>query len=322
MIMLQRLSLIMGVLFIYSFSHSQAMVKTAFAATQQIVAVVNEDAISGSDLGKRMRLIMASSGLPNTDEIRQKLVSQVLRTLINEALMMQEAKKINANISKEEIDAGLVQIAQQNNLKPEQFLGMLQKGGIDPSTMYDQVKAQVAWGKVIQAKLRPRVTISSRDVDDILERIKAKIGTTEYLSAEIFLPVENPKEEARVRKLANEMVREIKSGKASFFKLAQQFSQSAGSMNGGDKGWVNESQLSEELLAGLAALEKNQVSKPIKAIDGYHILFLRDKRTLTEDTVPSRQQIEYNIGSERMDKLQRRHLMDLRLSSFIEIRIK
>ncbi len=320
--MLQRLSIVMGVFCLYMFIAPFAMVKQVSAATQQIVAVVNEDAISGSDFSKRMRLIMASSGLPNTEEIRQRLVQQVLNGLINEALMMQEANKLGIKISKEEIEAGFAQIAQQNNLKPDQFLQMLRKGGIDPSTMYAQVRAQVAWSKVIQRKLRPRIIISDRDIDDTLERIKSKIGTTEYLVAEIFLPLENPKEEGSVRKLANQLVREIRSGKASFFKLAQQFSQSAGSMNGGDKGWVNESQLSEELLSELTKMEKNKVSSPIKTIDGYHILFLRDKRTLTEDTVPSRQQIEYNIGSERMDKLQRRHLMDLRLSSFIEIRIK
>ncbi len=322
MSIIRRLPIVTGISAIYVFVAMQIMISSASGMTQQIVAIVNEDVISGSDLDKRMHLIVASSGLPDTDEVRQKLAQQVLNGLINEMLMIQESKKFGINVSKEEIEAAFVQIAQQNNLKPEQFLKMLKKGGIDPHTMYDQLKAQVAWSKVIQVKLRPRVVVSKRDIDDTLERIRSKIGTTEYLTAEIYLPIETPKEEGRVRNLAQQLVREIKSGKASFFKLAQQFSQSAGSMNGGDRGWVNETQLPKELLSEISKLKKNQVSDPIKTSDGYHILFLRDKRTLKEDTVPSRQQVEYNIGSQRMDKLQRRYLMDIRSSSFIEIRMK
>jgi len=299
----------------------QVATGSANAATQEIVAVVNDAAISDSDLEKRMRLIMASSGLPNTKEIRKKMMPQVLSGLINEQLMLQEAEKYNLEVDSAAIDAGVAQIAQQNKMEPSQFVAMVKKSGIDISTMRQQVKAQVAWGQVVKARIRPRIVISERDIDDALERIKSKIGTTEYLAAEIFLPIENKKEVAQVSKLANGLVYEIKSGKASFFKLAQQFSQAAGSANGGNKGWVNEAQFSPSLLNGLKSLKKNQVTNPIKTLDGYHILFLRDKRTLSEDTIPSREQVEYTIGSDRLEKMQRRHLSDLRSASFVDIRV-
>lgn len=299
----------------------QVATGSANAATQEIVAVVNDAAISDSDLEKRMRLIMASSGLPNTKEIRKKMMPQVLSGLINEQLMLQEAEKYNLEVDSAAIDAGVAQIAQQNKMDPNQFVAMVKKSGIDISTMRQQVKAQVAWGQVVKARIRPRIVISERDIDDALERIKSKIGTTEYLAAEIFLPIENKKEVAQVSKLANGLVYEIKSGKASFFKLAQQFSQAAGSANGGNKGWVNEAQFSPSLLNGLKSLKKNQVTNPIKTLDGYHILFLRDKRTLSEGTIPSREQVEYTIGSDRLEKMQRRHLSDLRSASFVDIRV-
>lgn len=295
--------------------------KMVYANTQTIIAVVNDNIISASDLDKRMRLVVASSGLQNTKAIKQKLLQQVLDGLIGEQLMLQEAVKYGVVVDQKEVDAGLAQIAQQNNNKPEQFLSMLRNGGIDVSTMYQQIKSQVSWGKVVQKQLRSRVVISERDIDDTLERIKSKIGTTEYLVAEIFLPIENAKKEQGVKKLARQLVQEIRAGKVSFFKLAQQFSQAAGSAKGGDKGWVNEAQFPEELLGAVSKISKNQVTAPIKTSNGYHIFLLRDKRILSEETVPSRQQIEYNIGAERLDRLQRQHLMDLRLASFIDVRI-
>ncbi len=292
----------------------------SYAAVQEIVAVVNDGVISGRDLERRLKLIMGSSGLPNKPEIRQKLTPQVLENLINEEVMLQEARKAQVNVTQEEIDKGFLQIASQNKFKPDQFRAILKKNGIDASTMQDQIRAQIAWSKVVQKRLRPRVVVSDRDIDDAYERIHAKIGTTEYLTAEIFLPIIDGKNEKDVQQLANRLVREIRGGKASFFKLAQQFSGAAGATKGGDTGWVQESQIQQEVLDGLKKVKKNQVTSPIKTLNGYHLFFLRDTRILDESTMPSKDQIQYNLGTARLEKLQSRHLLDLRAASFIDIR--
>lgn len=317
MILYIRLLILFGLTLLGSISVGHSVQ----AGTQEIVAVVNDDAISARDLTTRMKLIIASSGLQNNKEIRAKLTPQILNSLINEQLMLQEARKMNIEVERSEIETGFAKIAVQNKSTPEKFKAMLRRGGIDISTMYLQIEAQVAWGKVVQKRLRPRVIVSDRDIDDTLSRIQAKVGSKEYLTAEIFLPIDGAKSVKSVKQLSNRLVREIKSGKASFFSLAQQFSKAAGAVNGGDTGWMQETQISEEILAGLKAIKKNQVTKPIKTLSGYHILFLRDIRTLTENTMPSRDQIYYSLGAERLEKLQRRHLMDLKAASFIDLRV-
>ena len=50
----------------------------------QIIAVVNDDAISKIDLLVRMQLIIHSTGLQDTAEVRARLAPQVLRALIDE----------------------------------------------------------------------------------------------------------------------------------------------------------------------------------------------------------------------------------------------
>ncbi len=299
---------------------SVAFVKPAVAAVQEIVAVVNDDAISARDFSKRMKLTIVSSGLPNNKDIRARVMPQVLGALINEKIMVQEARKMGMEVSNAEIDSGFAKIAAQNKMSADKFKATLRKSGIDITTMYDQVEAQIAWSKVVQKRLRPKVIISERDIDDTYERIKSKIGTKEYLAAEIFLPVDDASQEKQVKQLANRLVREVKGGKASFFKLAQQFSKSAGAIGGGDKGWLHEAQISSEILNALKSIKKNQVSNPVKTLNGYHILFLRDTRILTEDTMPSRDQIYYNLGAERLEKLQSRYLMDLKAAAFIDVR--
>lgn len=309
------------VIVLYCTVLSVVTVRDGVARVQEIVAVVNEEAISASDLNKRLKLIIASSGLPNNEDIRQKMTPQILNGLINERVMLQEARKMGIDVLPEEVEQGFATVAGQNKMKPDQFKTMLRRGGIDVSTMQSQIESQVAWSKVVQAKLRPRVVVSERDIDDAYDRVRAKIGTTEYLTAEIFLPFNNQKEQEKVKTLGKKLIREIKSGKASFFKLAQQFSKSAGASRGGDTGWLNEDQIDTSVLDGLKSIDKNKITGLIKTNDGYHIMFLRDTRTMTEDTVPSREQIHYNIGTDRLNKLQGRHLMDLRAASFIDIRL-
>jgi peptidyl-prolyl cis-trans isomerase SurA len=187
--------------------------------------------------------------------------------------------------------------------------------------MYAQIEAQVAWGKVVQARLRPKVIISERDIDAVIERLKRTQGSTEYLAAEIYLPFDNAEREGKALQLANRLVSEIRSGKASFFTLAQQFSKSAGSSSGGNLGWLPESQVDPDILKALKKTPKNKVTSPIRTPDGFHIMLLRDKRSISEGTMPSRDQINYNLGTQRLNKLQRRHLMDIKAASFIEIRV-
>src|SRR2546423_879453 len=56
----------------------------------RIAAVVNDEVISAYDLAARIHMVAVSSSLPDTPEVRQKIAGQVLRSLIDEKLQLQE----------------------------------------------------------------------------------------------------------------------------------------------------------------------------------------------------------------------------------------
>lgn len=60
----------------------------------RIVAVVNDEVVTVRDVVERMRMTFATTGIPDTPEIRRRLREQALRVLVDERLYMQEAKKI------------------------------------------------------------------------------------------------------------------------------------------------------------------------------------------------------------------------------------
>ncbi len=292
------------------------------ARSEGIAVVVNEGAITMSDVNDRMTLIMASSGLPDKPEIREKLMPQILGSLIDEQIRLQEAKKLDIAVPREEINEGFATIAGQNNQEPAQFREMLTRGGINVGTMDSQIEAQIAWGKVVAAKLRPKVIVTDNDIDSYMARLRKNIGTNEYLVGEIFLPVEKPQEDAQTRDLAQKLVQEMRQGKAPFFKLAQQFSKSAGAAQGGDLGWVSQGQLQKELDGVLPSVAQDNVSDPVRSTSGYHILNVREIRAVAEDTLPAREDVMRMIGLQRLERLQRRYLLDVKSASFIDNRLE
>jgi len=294
----------------------------AIADAESIAVVVNDDAITRSDINDRLRLIMVSSGMPDSDEIRAKLMPQIVTVMVDEEIRLQEAKKKGIDVSREEIDKGFGDIAAQNKIDAVKFKEMLTRGGLNIETMETQIRSQVAWAKVVQQELRPKIVVSDTDVDAKLELLQSNIGKNEYLVAEIFLPVDDVKKENDTVQLANQLLSDIRAGKAPFFKVAQQFSQSAGSAQGGDLGWVQQGQIAPELDAVLPTIGPNSYSNPIRSLTGYHILMVREQRQITQQTMPTREQVYHAIGQERLERQARRYLLDLKSSAFIDNRIQ
>lgn len=303
------------------------MIVTSYAASARaeqsmgIAAVVNDEAITMTDVTDRMKLVMVSSGLPNNPEIRAKIQPQVVEGLIEDQLKMQEAKRNKIEVTDEEVMDGVKVIAQQNKYEAEQFLVLLEKSGVPKETLMTQIKAQLAWNKVIKDVLRAQVEVKDSDIEQRIERLKNKVGQTEYLAAEIYLPLDQPKRNAETMKFAQRMAKELQAKKAPFGPVAAQFSKAAGAEKGGNLGWIQAGYLDPTLDQVLLSLPEGAVSDPIKAGNGLYIITLMKKRTITEESIPPREELTNMIGYERLDRVQQRTLLDLKSAAFIDRRV-
>lgn len=246
----------------------------------EIIAVVNDEAITHGDVDDRVALMFFSAGSEPNEDIKKRIRERVLKSMIDERLQLQEAKRYDVDISGDDIDRALETVAKQNGIPRAQFEDMLKEKGVPKSTLVDQIKATLAWTKVIQRVLRPQVEVGEDEINATLERIKANEGKSEFLLSEIYLAVENPADEEKVKALATDLVERMKAG-ASFGSLAQQFSQGTGALNGGDLGWVQPGQLASDLDAAAQGLRAGQIAPPIRLADGYHIIGKRDERIIS-----------------------------------------
>ena len=248
------------------------------AAEMKIAAVVNDDVISIFDVISRMRLVMISSNIPDSPEIRQKIGPQVLRSLIDEKLELQEAKKQNITATDDEISKALAQIEQQNSMRAGQLNEFMKARGIDRGSLVDQLSAGIVWAKLVRRQATQSIEISEEEIDEALKRVKEHANEPQSRVAEIFLGIDNPAQDEEVRRLAERLTQQMHQG-ARFSAVARQFSQSATAAVGGDIGWVRAEELSAELRKAVSTLRPGELSAPIRTGGGYYLLLVTDRRT-------------------------------------------
>lgn len=286
----------------------------------RIAALVNDEVISSLDVQSRMGLLFASTNIEDSDDNKKKLFPQILRSLIDEKLQMQEAKRLNITVTEGEVQAAIGRLAQQNNIPPENFAEMLQSRGLRYSDLITQIRSTIAWTKIVRQRFNTSAVVTEDEIEERLNQIKQNTSKPQYLLAEIFLPIESPDQEADVQALAEKLVMEVVNG-ANFASLAREFSQSASAEQGGDLGWVRADQLEQEVEQRLQNMTPNQISKALRLTDGYKIILLRDVRTPDSVTLPEKQEVAAELRQRKLESSARKYLRDLRSAALVDIRI-
>jgi peptidyl-prolyl cis-trans isomerase SurA len=265
------------------------------ALEQRIVAVVNDEVISAQDLNDRLQLVTLTSGIPDSEQARGRLAPQVLRSLIEETLQLQEAERLDITVEDAEIQRALANIAERNQMTVEVMQRFFAQNGINFATLLDQVRAQIAWVKVVNRQIVPRVTVTVDQLDMAVEEARRNAGEPEYLLSEIVLPVDNPAQAQVVAQDAARLVQTLREG-ASFESLARQVSAAASAESGGDVGWIRSSAIPQELRNTLESMREGEISDPIPSPVGYHIFLLRDRRLNQAAVDPSTGDVEVELA--------------------------
>ena len=291
--------------------------------TAGIAAVVNNEAISVSDLVARIDIAIAASRLRVSEELRRRLAPQVLRSLIDERLKVQEAERLGVTVSAAEMANARRNVEQRNGIANGALDGFLSSQGLDVAAVMDQLRAEILWSKLVRGRLGAAVSVGEGEIDEALAQLEANRGRPEYRVAEIFLAVESSEREGEVRAAATSLYEQLAAG-ANFAQIASQFSQSATAAVGGDVGWVLEGELPREIEAVLVQLQPGSIAPPVRSFDGYTIVMLLDRRTVLSNAPaagPDREAIRQEIGQRRLEMLARRYVRDLHRSAFINVRI-
>ncbi len=251
---------------------------------QRIAAVVNDEVISVYDLLSRIDLVVATTGLENSSEIRREIAPRVLQNLITEQLQLQEATRLDIEVSESQMERAVASIEADSGAPPGSFFTFLDSSRLNRESALAQIRAQITWGTVVRLRLGPSVVIGPEEIDASRQRYEAGLNQPTYRIAEIFLGVPAANQEASVAIDAQNLARQLQASNVDFTAFARQFSQNATAAVGGDLGWVQAGQLAPEIAARVVTLQPGEISEPVRSVEGFHILKLLAREDPVSET--------------------------------------
>jgi len=266
------------------------LAQAAGGSVNSIVAVVNGDIVTRSEIESRRRLLALSAGVAGDTSTQGG--DQILRLLIDERMRIQELSRRRIPVTDQDIASSVANIESRNGLPPGGVVQNLRRAGIEPRVLYDQIRAQIGWARLLRGMLGEQANISDAEVNEFLAGQRARLGEPEFLVSEIFIPVENPGQEAQVRRFVTDVIQRLRQG-VPFPMVAAQFSQSQSAVQGGAMDWMTGDRFDPAVTSILKQMPEGAISNPIRVPGGFEIVLLRDKRISGRDmaTIMSMRQV-------------------------------
>ena len=242
----------------------------------KIIAKVNGSPITSFDIEERLNIFLYEAKLEKNDANKNKFFREVLDTLINEELTIQEAIKISPNIyNRAELQA---QKLIESNFGPgdENIKKNLKSYAVSIQHIKKFFTADILLASIIKNR-------HEREFDSVAEKVQKKIKSlnlslkeNHYKLSEIKISPNTKIDSNGTLKLINEIIKQINKG-ANFNSLAQEFSSAKSKINNGKLGWIKETTITKDILTIVQETQVGQITQPIKVNNSYIIYRLEGK---------------------------------------------
>lgn len=255
----------------------------------QVVAVVGNRPVLASQVEEELFSRQAQGAkLPETQEGQEAVRRQVISSIVDEELLVQQALRDTAiTVTDQEIADGVEQQVRKvrGNFQSEvDYKAELQKAGFQTPEEYrrwlsEQQRRAALQNRLIdklrnEGKLKP-VAPTEQEMREFFETQKGNLGSRPAtLSFRQIAIAPKSTAEAKARSLAqaDSIVLELRRG-ADFATAAKRFSQDPGSRDqGGSLNWFRRGVMVPEFERVAFALKPGTVSDPVESPFGYHII--------------------------------------------------
>ena len=250
----------------------------------RVVAVVNDDIISASELDARLgrvreQLRQSGTAPPPPDALRR----QVLERLILRRLQLQIALNSGMRVGDESLNRTILRIAEQNELTLREFRDAVERDGLDFARFREEIRDDILIAEVRRRRVENQINISQRDIDDYISMMESRGAEADrhrYRIGHILIAVPDgasSEEIGEARERAERVLEELRAG-ADFANMAVTHSDGQKALEGGDLGWRLASDLPTMLADAVLRLETGDVSEPVRSASGFHLVKLVDRQ--------------------------------------------
>jgi peptidyl-prolyl cis-trans isomerase SurA len=264
-----------------TFAHAQRL--------DGIAAVVNDDVVLHSDIEEQLALLLMRAQQEPDSVTIDTLRTEILNQLIDEKLIVAEAKRqgltaADAEIARE-LDKAMLEIRQRFGGE-EGFRAQLAKENTTEDKLRDKYREEIR-RQLIANKLMTRTfpakKVTAAEAEAYFAANKAKFPKmpAELKLAVIQIPVvADSSVEAKAKAQAAALRKRVAGGE-KFAKVAAESSEDpATARNGGDLGFLPRGMLDPELDDAAFSLKFGELSSPLRSSVGWHILEVLDRDTV------------------------------------------
>ncbi len=246
-----------------------------------IVAIVDESVITENDLEAQINLIRidfksSNRRLPSEDVLRR----QVLETLINDSLLLQEATRRGIKITDGQLNQTMQRLAQKNNKSLSDFRNSLLVEGIDYEKYRETVRRELIISTLSRQYGQRNATVSESEVDEFIKLSAGESANQEYRLSHILIALPDgatPEQIEEAQATAQEILAQLDQG-AQFDELANTFSSGDTALQGGDLGWRKKAEIPSLFTSVVLTMEPGKYAGPIRSASGLHIVYLSELR--------------------------------------------
>jgi parvulin-like peptidyl-prolyl isomerase len=278
-------------------------------AEDKIVAIVNSDVITQKDLNDFLNFMkMRMSDKNSTTEAKNDLESMkadLLDRLIEDRLILQEAKKNNIIVDESRIQAKIEEIKQRYPTEAE-FQNGLKSQGLVQADIESKIRDQILMYNVIDQEIRAKIVVRPDEVTSFYEKNKKEFLSPEERDLEVVIANNND--------ILNSIISDLKSGK-DLLELETKYSVKV------DKIKVTQEEgLKKEIADAVFKLKISEVSAPVNVEAQYYVFKLDNiisPKLLSLSEVQDK--IHNYIFEMKMQEKLTKWLDDLKKNSYIKI---
>jgi len=241
----------------------------------RIVAQVNDDIITMSELQQMAKTFEAQAGAKPKGIDEKKMQREMLEALIDRKLAKDEAKRRGIVVSDKEVDAAMAQFRQRNNIADDAtFAKGLAQAGLSIKEFRQQLADQMTQERMLVMVVGTKVSVSDTEVRRLYDQ-QAKTGGTQVHIVTLRMPFPPGATEAQ-----KEETKQQAETILSAVKRGESLAEAAGklSLKASDVGFVPQSDLDPRLAEYLDKLKSKEVA-PILTQEGIQLMQVMGRRS-------------------------------------------
>jgi peptidyl-prolyl cis-trans isomerase SurA len=288
----------------------------------KVMAIVNKEVITWSDLYKAMEFEATDEIKAMKDEDRRRFFkeneSMFLESLIDMRLQLQEAAKAGVSASDEDVNRAIENIRKKYSMTDEVFKDAIAKEGFTLAEYRKKLSEQITISRIVEQDVKSKVLVTEGEIDKYIAGHKELEKESEGFNiSHIFFKKTDDKRQLEEK--AMEIYKKIKAGE-NFSDLAKQYSEDASARSGGELGFIRKSDMSVDFLNVLSKMKLGDVSEPFWSGNGIHIIRLNDKKEV-KSLQELREIVRQKLLDEKFNREYKNWIKGLRERAYVEIKI-